>query len=138
MRHASKDKALWFPDIEAIRSHMEATDVVGLVVVDRVGGVRAGEVVQRDLAISDIVHIDQGVLSQEELLRITSIWGRIGYSASAMWKLGPLGWWNAEGFLHATTELAFTRHRAAEGEVGQAEVESRRAVLLPYLATRPL
>ncbi len=82
--------------------------------------------------------VDQGVLSQEELLRITSIWGRIGYSASAMWKLGPLGWWNAEGFLHATTELAFTRHRAAEGEVGPAEVESRRAVLLPYLATRPL
>jgi protease PrsW len=82
--------------------------------------------------------VDQGVLSQEELVRITNLWGRLGYSVSALWRLGPLGWWNAEGFLHATTELAFTRHRATEGEVDQAEVDRRRAVLLPYLVTRPL
>ena len=58
MRDATKDETLRLPDIEAIRSHVKATDVVRLVVIDRVGDVRIHEAVERDLAISDFVNID--------------------------------------------------------------------------------
>ena len=59
MRDAAKDEALRLLDIEAVRSHVKPTDVVGFVVIDRVGDIRIREIMHRDFAVSDFIHFNQ-------------------------------------------------------------------------------
>ena len=71
--------------------------------------------------------VDSGQLSAQDLASIVSVPGRIMFSLRALGRSGPRGWWNAERFLHNTSELAFLRHRVKRGlttaEAG-AELES--------------
>ena len=50
-----------------------------------------------------------------DLKRVSSVWGRIGYSIGKFFKKGPLGWLRSEQYLQAASELAFLRHRTSRG-----------------------
>lgn len=82
--------------------------------------------------------VDRGVLSHQELEQVASMWGRVTYSLSAFASGGPKGWWNAEGYLQAMSELAFLRYRASTGEVDGQTVSREEPALLQFLEARPL
>lgn len=54
-------------------------------------------------------------LPAPELKRVSSVWGRIGYSIGRFFKKGPMGWLRSEQYLQAASELAFLRHRSKRG-----------------------
>ena len=67
-----------------------------------------------------------------DLKRVSSVWGRIGYSIGKFFKKGPLGWLRSEQYLQAASELAFLRHRTSRGAcaaVGRHIAQARAATV---------
>jgi RsiW-degrading membrane proteinase PrsW (M82 family) len=84
--------------------------------------------------------LESGVLTKEEYMAIGSATRRLTTSFTALTKRGMAGWMAHRRFTQAASELAFQRHRAEHGAVGDpGEAATREAAYLATLSSqRPL
>lgn len=66
-----------------------------------------------------------GEIEQAQLKKVSSVWGRIGFSLATLFKRGPRAWLACEQYLQVASELAFCRHRQQRGQASQTLEEQQ-------------